>query len=55
MDQAIYDTFVVPKYLDNVTIKENSKYHKTTFPHGMIFTKEDSSNSDEQVEVISIE
>ena len=52
MDQNRYDTAVVSKYLDTATISENSKLHKTTLPCDMIFTKEDASTSDEQVEVI---
>ena len=49
VDQAIYDKYVVAKYLDTSTIKENSKFHKTTLPNDMILTKEDASTSDEQV------
>ena len=55
VDKARYATYVVAKCLDTATIKENSKFHKTTLPHDMIFTKEDYSTSDEQVEVLSIE
>ena len=40
MDQARYATSVVGNYLCTVTIKENSKFHNTTLPHDMIFTKE---------------
>ena len=32
-------TSVVRKYLDSITIKENPKFHNTTLPHDMIFTK----------------
>ena len=39
VDQARYDTSVIEKYLDTFTIKENYKFHKTTLPHNMIFTK----------------
>ena len=39
VDQSGYSTFVVAKYLDTVTIKENPKFHKTTLPRDMIFTK----------------
>ena len=53
MDQAIYYTSVVSKYLDTVTIKENSMSHKNNLPHDTIFTKEDASVSDEQGEVLS--
>ena len=52
VDQYRYATAVVSKYLDTATIKENSKFHKTTFPHYMIFAKEDTSTSYEQVEVL---
>ena len=54
VDQDIYATYAVENYLDTAKIKENSKFHKTTLPHGMVFTKEDASNSDEKLEVISI-
>ena len=30
---------LLQKYLDTFTIKENSKFHNTDFPHDMIFTK----------------
>ena len=40
VDQARYATFVVAKYIDTVTMKENSKSYKTNLPHDMIFTKE---------------
>ena len=39
MDQDIYATYIVTKYLDTTTIKESSKFRKTTLPHDMIFTK----------------
>ena len=47
--QAIYDTSVVENYLYTATIKENSKFHKTTLPHDIIFAEEYASSSDEQV------
>ena len=53
--QARYDTYVVAKYIYTTIIKENSKFHKTSLTHDMIFTKEDYSTSDEQVEVFSRE
>ena len=53
MDQAGYATSVVVNYIYTITIKYNSKFYKTTLPHDMIFTKEDSSTIDEQVEVLS--
>ena len=36
VDQAIHATSIVTKYLDTTTIKENPKFHKTTFTHDMI-------------------
>ena len=50
VDQARYATFIVAKYLDTSTSKVSTKFYKTTFPAEMIFTKEDVSTSDEQVE-----
>ena len=49
VDQAEYATYVVVKYIYTITIKDNSKFHKTTLYHDIIFTKEDSSTIDEQV------
>ena len=54
VDQGIYSTSVAAKYLDTAKRKENSKFHKTTLPRDMIFTKEDDYTSDEQVEALSI-
>ena len=54
MDEARYATSTVAKYTDTSTIKENPKFHKTTLPHDIIFTKEDAYISYEQVEVLSI-
>ena len=53
VDQARYATYVVTNYLYNSTIKNNSKFCNTTLPCDMIFTTEDASVSDEQVELIS--
>ena len=50
VDQARYATSIVAKYLDNATVKVSTKFYKTTFPDDMIFTKEDVSTIDEQVE-----
>ena len=49
VDQTRYATSYITKYLDTDTIKEISKFHKTTLTHDMIFTKDDDSTSDEQV------
>ena len=50
MDQARYATYAVAKYLDTAIVKVSTKFYKTTLPADMIFTKEDVSSSDEQVE-----
>ena len=51
----MYDTSVVEKYLATSTIKENSKFYKTTLPNDIILTKEDYYTNDEKVEVLSRE
>ena len=50
VDQARYVTSIVAKYLDTATVKVSTKFYKTTFPDDIIFTKEDVSTRDEQVE-----
>ena len=55
LDQAIYATSIVAKYLDAVTIKAIIKFYKTKFPSYMIFTKYDTSTSDEEVEKLTRE
>ena len=55
MDQARYSTSIVANYLDTATVKEITKFYKTTLPADMIFTKEDVSTSDEQVENLTRE
>ena len=52
MYQDRYDTYVVEKYLDTATVKENLKSHINTLPYDTIFTKEYAFTSDKQVEVI---
>ena len=47
---AIYDTSIVAKFLDTVTVKTSKKFYKTSFPSDMIFTKDDVYTSDDQVE-----
>ena len=49
LDQAIYATSIVAKYSDTDTVKASTKFHKTTLPSDMIFTKDDTSTSDKQV------
>ena len=53
VDQARYATSIVAKYLDTSTVKVSKKFYKTTLPSNMIFTKEDVSTSDEQVEILT--
>ena len=55
VDQAIYATSIVAKYLDTATVKSVTKFYNTTLPSDMIFTKEDTSTSDEQVEKLNRE
>ena len=55
VDKARYDTSVVEKYLDTATVKASTKFYKTILPYDMIFTKDDTSTSDEQVEKLTRE
>ena len=52
VDKSRCATSIIKKYIETATIKENSKFHETTLPHEMIFTREDASNINKQVEVI---
>ena len=49
VDQDIYATSNVAKFLDTATFKASTKVYKTTLPPDMIFTKYDTYTSDEQV------
>ena len=51
--QARYDTSSVAKYLDTATNKVGTKFYKTILPYDMIFTEDDTSISDEQVEKLT--
>ena len=55
IDQDIYTTCIVAKYLDTATVKTSTKFYNTTFPYDMIFTKYYASTSDEQVEKLTRE
>ena len=55
VDQDRYATYIVVKYLDTATVKVSTKFYKTTLPADMIFTKEDVSTSNEQVEKLNRE
>ena len=50
VDKAGYATSIVAKYLDTATVKVSKTFYKNIFPDDMIFTKEDVSTSDEQVD-----
>ena len=55
VDQARYSTSIVANYLDTATVKVSKTFYKTILPSDMIFTKEDVSTSDEQVEKLTRE
>ena len=55
VDQARYATSIVAKYFYTATVKVSNKFYKTTLPSDMIFTKEDVSTCDEQVESLTRE
>ena len=55
LDQARYSISIVAEYLDTATVKASKKFYKTTLPSDMIFTKADTSTSDEQVEKLTRE
>ena len=55
VDQDIYATSIVAKYLDNATSKRSTKFDNTTFPSYMISTKYDVSTNDDQVEKLTRE
>ena len=55
VDQYIYATYIVEKSLETATVKAIAKFYKTTLPADMIFTKYDTSTSDEQVENLTRE
>ena len=46
VDQAIYATYIVAKYLDTEKVKASTKFYNTTLPSDMILTKADTSTSD---------
>ena len=55
VDQAIYATPVVEKYLDTATIKTSTEFYKNTLPSDMIFKKYDTNTSDGQFEKLTRE
>ena len=54
VDQARYAISIVANYLDTATVKVRNKFYKTTLSDDMIFTKEDISTSDKQIEKLTI-
>ena len=55
VDQGRYATSIVTKYLNTATVKSNKRFYNTTFPYDMIFTKDDTYTSDEQLEKLNRE
>ena len=53
VDQSRYATCIVAKYLDTATVKVSTKFYNTTWSSDMIFTKDDTSTSDEPVEKLT--
>ena len=55
VDQDRCATSIVAKYLDTAIVELSKRFYKTTLPADIIFTKEDVSTSDEQVEKLTRE
>ena len=55
VDQDIYATYIVTKYLDTVTVKTGTKFYKITLPSDMIISKAYTSTSDYQIEKLTRE
>ena len=55
VDQDRYATSIVAKYLDTAIVKASTQFYNTTWQSDMIFIKDDTSNSDEQVEKLTRE
>ena len=55
VDQYIYATSIVAKYLDTATVKTSTNFYKTTFSSDIILTKDDVSTSDDQVDKLTRE
>ena len=49
VDQDRNATSTIAKYLDTATSNASTKFYKTTLPSNMIFTKDDTPTSYEQV------
>ena len=50
VDQDRYATSIVDNFWGTVAVNKSKKNYKNTFPSDMIFTKDDESTSDDQVE-----
>ena len=55
VDQAIYATRIVAKYLYTATVNTSKNLYMTTLISDMIFTKADAYTSDEQVDNLTRE
>ena len=55
VDQATYATYIVAKYWDTSTVKASTKFYNTTSTSDMIFTKDDTYTSEEQIEKLTRE
>ena len=55
VDKAIYATSIVDKYLDNATVNTSKKFYNTTLASDTIFTRADSSTSDEYIDNLTRE
>ena len=53
VDQARYASSILVKYLDTATVKAITRFYKTTLPSDIIFKKDDTSTSDEQVDKLT--
>ena len=53
LDNSRYASSSVEKYLDTATVKASKTFLKNTLPSDMIFTKSDTSTSDEQVDKLT--
>ena len=53
VDQAIYYTSIVDKYLDTAKVNTSTKFYDTNFPFDMILTKYDVSTRDEKVDKLN--
>ena len=55
VDQDIYNTSILAKYLDTYISKKSTKFYETTLPSDIIFTKDNVPISDYQVDNLTRE